>query len=83
MDIVRQTFGICDQVLAEAGVRARDIDAVFLAGGSTRLPGLREYLTQYFDKRPRFDLNPMQVVSVGASIAAARPAVSELLDTVA
>ena len=80
MDLVRRTFGICDEVLAEAGVRARDIDAVFLAGGSTRLPGLREYVTQYFDKRPRFDLNPMHVVSLGASIAAARPAVSELLD---
>jgi len=80
MDLVRQTFGICDEVLAEAGVRARDIDAVFLAGGSTRLPGLRQYVTQYFDKRPRFDLNPMHVVSMGASIAAARPAVSELLD---
>lgn len=80
MDLVRRTFGICDEVLAEAGVRARDVDAVFLAGGSTRLPGLREYVTQYFDKRPRFDLNPMHVVSLGASIAAARPAVSELLD---
>jgi molecular chaperone DnaK len=83
MDIVRRTFGICDEVLAEAGVRARDIDAVFLAGGSTRLPGLREYVTQYFDKRPRSDLDPMRVVSLGASIAAARPAVSELLDTCA
>ena len=80
MDLVRRTFGICDEVLAEAGVRARDIDAIFLAGGSTRLPGLREYITQYFDKRPRFDLDPMHVVSLGASIAAARPAVSELLD---
>ena len=53
---------------------------LYLAGGSTRLPGLREYITQYFDKRPRFDLNPVHVVSLGASIAAARPAVSELLD---
>ena len=79
-DLVRRSFGICDEVLGQAGVRARDIDAVFLAGGSTRLPGLRSYISQYFGKRPRFDLDPMQVVSLGASLAAARPAVSELLD---
>jgi molecular chaperone DnaK (HSP70) len=53
---------------------------VFLAGGSTLLPGLRSYVSQYFGKRPRYDLDPMQVVSLGASLAAARPAVSELLD---
>ena len=80
LDLVRQTFGICDEVLAQASVRARDIDAVFLAGGSTLLPGLRSYVSQYFGKRPRYDLDPMQVVSLGASLAAARPAVSELLD---
>lgn len=81
LDLVRRTFGICDEVLAQADVRARDIEAVFLAGGSTQLPGLRSYVSQYFGKRPRFDLDPMQVVSLGASLAAARPAVSELLDT--
>jgi molecular chaperone DnaK len=80
LDLVRQTFGICDEVLAQAGVRARNIDAVFLAGGSTMLPGLRNYVAQYFDKRPRYDLDPMHVVSLGASLAAARPAVSELLE---
>jgi molecular chaperone DnaK len=80
MDLVRRTFGICDEVLSQAGLRVSEIDAVFLAGGSTRLPGLREYVAQYFNKRPRFDLNPMHVVSMGASLAAARPAVSELLD---
>jgi molecular chaperone DnaK len=80
LDLVRRTFGICDEVLAQAGLRARDVDAVFLAGGSTLLPGLRDYISQYFGKRPRSDLDPMQVVSLGASLAAARPAVSELLD---
>ncbi|MGB5683495.1 MAG: Hsp70 family protein [Polyangiales bacterium] len=83
LDLVRQTFGICDEVLAQARLRARDVDAVFLAGGSTLLPGLRAYISQYFGKRPRADLDPMHVVSLGASLAAARPAVSELLDTCA
>ena len=79
-DLVRRTFGICDEVLAQASLKARDMQAVFLAGGSTQLPGLRGYVEQYFGKRPRSDLDPMQVVSLGASLAAARPAVSELLD---
>ncbi|MEM7434760.1 MAG: Hsp70 family protein [Myxococcota bacterium] len=80
LDLVRRTFVICDEVLSDASIKARDIDAVFLAGGSTRLPGLRAYVESYFGKRPRFDLDPMSVVSLGASLAAARPAVSELLD---
>ena len=71
---------MCDEVLAQAGLKARDMEAIFLAGGSTRLPGLRGYIESYFGKRPRFDLDPMQVVSMGASLAAARPAVAELLD---
>ncbi|MBW2377296.1 MAG: Hsp70 family protein [Deltaproteobacteria bacterium] len=80
LDLVRRTFAMCDEVLAQAGVKARDMEAIFLAGGSTLLPGLRGYIESYFGKRPRFDLDPMQVVSMGASLAAARPAVAELLD---
>ncbi|MBW1761833.1 MAG: Hsp70 family protein [Deltaproteobacteria bacterium] len=80
LDLVHRTFAMCDEVLAQAGVKARDMEAIFLAGGSTRLPGLRGYIESYFGKRPRFDLDPMQVVSMGASLAAARPAVAELLD---
>jgi len=80
LDLVRSTFVICDDVLAQAGLKARDMQAVFLAGGSTRLPGLTGYIESYFGKRPRSDLDPMQVVGIGASLAAARPAVSELLD---
>ena len=80
LDLVRRTFAMCDEVLAQASLKARDMEAVFLAGGSTLLPGLRGYIESYFGKRPRSDLDPMQVVSQGASLAAARPAVSELLD---
>jgi len=80
LDLVRSTFVTCDEVLAQARLKARDMQAVFLAGGTTRLPGLVQYVESYFGKRPRSDLNPMEVVSQGASLAAARPAVSELLD---
>lgn len=79
--LIRRTFLICDQVLGQAGIKARDVDAVFLAGGSTSLPGLREDVREYFGRRPRFDLEPMHVVAIGASLAAVRPDLSGLLDS--
>jgi molecular chaperone DnaK len=44
LDLVRRTFLICDEVLAQASLKARDMQAVFLAGGSTLLPRLRGYI---------------------------------------
>ncbi|MCB9592031.1 MAG: Hsp70 family protein [Sandaracinaceae bacterium] len=79
-DLVRRTFSLVDHVLSDAGVRTKDVDAIFMAGGSTSLPGLRETVGQYFSKRARFDLDPMHVVAVGASLAAARPDLAGLLD---
>ena len=80
LDVVRRTFVSCDEALSQANLKARDVQAVFLAGGSSLLPGLRGYIESYFGIRPRFDLDPMEVVSLGASLAAARPAVADLLD---
>lgn len=79
-DLVRRTFSTCDQVLGEAGVRANEVDAVFLAGGSTALPGLSDMVSQYFGKRARNDLDPLHVVAEGASLGAARPDLSGLLE---
>ncbi|MEZ4254095.1 MAG: Hsp70 family protein [Polyangiales bacterium] len=79
-DLVRRTFAICDDVLGRAGLHARDMDAVFLAGGSTALPGVKEHVEQYFGKRPRTDVPPMESVAIGASLAAARPALAGLLE---
>ncbi|MCA9609726.1 MAG: Hsp70 family protein, partial [Myxococcales bacterium] len=79
-DLVRRTFALVDHVLADANVRARDVDAIFLAGGSTSLPGLKDMVGQYFQKRARHDLDPMHVVAMGASLAAARPNLARLLD---
>lgn len=78
--LIRRTFALCDEALAAAKLRTEGIDAVFLAGGSTLLPGLREAVRSYFGKQPRFDLDPMHVVGIGASLAAARPGVSGLLE---
>ncbi len=77
--LIKRTFLVCDQVLASAGLTARDIQAVFLAGGGTLVPGLRDAVAEYFGKKLRYDVDPMHAVSVGASIAAARPRLASLL----
>lgn len=80
IDLVRRTFAICDEVLARAQVHTRDIDAVFLAGGATLLPGVKEHVQEYFGKRPRHDVPPMHSVAIGASLAAVRPSLAGLLE---
>jgi len=77
---IRRTFGICDEVLGEVRLHARDLQAVFLAGGSTRLPILSSMLSDYFSKKLRRDLNPEHVVALGASMTAARPNLWPLLE---
>lgn len=77
--LIKRTFSICDRVLGDAGLTVRDIQAVFLAGGTTLLPGVREAVASYFGPRLRYDLDPMLAVSLGASIAAARPGFAPLL----
>ena len=79
-DLVRRTFAICDEVLARAGVRTKDIDAVFLAGGATLLPGVKEHVQEYFGKRPRHDVPALDAVAIGASLAAIRPGLAGLLE---
>jgi molecular chaperone DnaK len=66
--LVRRTFVLCDEVLSLANIKASEIDAVFLAGGTTQLPMVREAVSQYFDKQPRSEYDPMEVVGIGASL---------------
>ena len=77
--LIRRTFLCCDEVLSKACLRVDDIQAVFMAGGATLLPGVRETVAQYFGRKLRYELDPLHVVSLGASIAAARPRLASLL----
>ena len=76
---VQRTFIILDEVLSQASTRAQDVDAVFLAGGSTRLPGIREAIEAYFGKRPRSDVDASCTVAIGASLIASRPDLASAL----
>jgi molecular chaperone DnaK len=67
-ELVGRTFLICDQALRDAGLQASDIDAVYLAGGTTLLPMVREGVAHYFGSLPRCEFDPMEVVAIGASL---------------
>ncbi|MDQ1347027.1 MAG: molecular chaperone DnaK, partial [Acidobacteriota bacterium] len=70
-DLILRTFKVCDEALQQAGVIARDLDGVILVGGPTRLPLVRESVRQYFQQEPKTDVDPDQVVAMGAAIHAA------------
>lgn len=67
-DLVARTFQVCDDTLRSAGVRNTDLGAVFLAGGATLLPSVRKGVASYFGQLPRCDFDPLEVVSIGASL---------------
>jgi molecular chaperone DnaK len=69
--LVSRTFALCDQVLRDAGLQAAQIDAVYLAGGTTLMPLVRESVATYFGTLPRCEFDPMEVVAVGASLMSA------------
>jgi len=70
-DLIQRTFGVCDAALAQAGVVARDLDGVILVGGPTRLPLIRNAVSEYFQQQPKSDVDPDEVVAMGAAIHAA------------
>src|SRR5436305_797840 len=56
--------------LADAGVKAADIDEVVLVGGMTRMPKVRDTVKDFFGKEPHTGVNPDEVVAMGAAIQA-------------
>jgi molecular chaperone DnaK len=71
MDLVQRTFKVCDEALQSARLTAGDVDAVILVGGPTRLPIVRNSVRHYFQKEALTDIDPDEVVALGASIQAA------------
>lgn len=68
-DIVRRSFIACDEVLRAADLRPRDIDRVFLAGGTTLMPTVQEGVRAYFGHGGMLEFDPTEVVAIGASLA--------------
>ncbi|MEK6665741.1 MAG: Hsp70 family protein, partial [candidate division NC10 bacterium] len=68
--LVQQTLGPCRLALADARLSANEIDEVVLVGGSTRVPLVRRRVQELFGKPPHSQLNPDEVVAVGAAVQA-------------
>jgi Fe-S protein assembly chaperone HscA len=68
--IVDRTVGPCKQALKDAGLKPEQIDEVVLVGGSTRIPKVRRLVRDLFGREPHTDLNPDEVVALGAAVQA-------------
>src|ERR1700724_605148 len=68
--IIDRTIGPCKQALKDAGLRPEQIDEVVLVGGSTRIPKVRRLVQDLFGRMPHTDLNPDEVVALGAAVQA-------------
>jgi len=68
--LVERTAQACRQALKDAGLQPSDIDEVVLVGGSTRVPLVRRYVSELFGRMPHADLNPDEVVAIGAAMQA-------------
>ncbi len=69
-DIVGRTLGPCRECLKDAALTVEQIDEVVLVGGSTRIPMVREAVANLFKTRPHTELNPDEVVALGAAVQA-------------
>ncbi len=70
LDLVERTLGPCRAALKDAGLSPKDVDEVVLVGGVTRMPLVRRLVRELFGKEPHCNLNPDEVVALGAAVQA-------------
>src|ERR1700677_4514437 len=68
--VIDRTVGPCKQALKDAGLKPEQIDEVVLVGGSTRIPRVCALVKELFHREPHTDLNPDEVVALGAAVQA-------------
>jgi len=68
--VVDRTMGPVKQALADAQLKPADMDEVVLVGGTTRTPLVRHTVQEYFNRKPHTELNPDEVVALGAAVQA-------------
>jgi molecular chaperone DnaK len=67
----RRCLEVCRSVMADAKLEPKDIDAIMLVGGMTRVPLVRQLVLSFFGKAPVAGVNPDEVVALGAAVHAA------------
>jgi molecular chaperone DnaK len=70
-DLIERTLAPCRAALKDAGVTAGEIDNVILVGGMTRMPKVMEIVKQFFGREPDRNVNPDEVVAIGAAVQGA------------
>ncbi len=70
-ELVERTLSPCRQAMTDAGITTQHIDEVILVGGQTRMPLVQRRVEEFFEKGPNRQVNPDEVVAVGAAIQAA------------
>jgi len=69
-DLVQKTILACRRVLRDGELEKPDVENIVLVGGSTRMPVIREAVTEFFGKQPLTSIDPDKVVAIGAGIQA-------------
>ena len=70
-DLIQRTLEPCRAALKDAGVTAGEINEVVLVGGMTRMPKVIEAVKQFFGREPARNVNPDEVVAIGAAVQGA------------
>ena len=68
--VIQRSLPACRRALRDAGLKLTDIDGVVLVGGATRVPAVRAMVEAFFQQKPLTDIDPDQVVALGAAIQA-------------
>ena len=67
-DLISATFPFMEQTLEDSKLTPQDIDQVILVGGQTRMPKIKEMIADFFGKKPIEDINPEEIVALGAAV---------------
>ncbi|MGZ3449469.1 MAG: Hsp70 family protein, partial [Polyangiales bacterium] len=70
-ELIDRTIEPCKKALADAKLKVTDVDSVVLVGGMTRMPAVQRAVKEFFGKDPNKNVNPDEVVAVGAAIQGA------------
>jgi molecular chaperone DnaK len=70
-DLVKKTIPLIEQALADAHLEPPDIQEIILVGGQTRMPLLRQTIADFFGRKSREDINPDEIVAMGAAVQSA------------
>ena len=69
-DLIDKSVAVLDKTIKEAGFTTANINEIVLVGGQTRMPAMQEAVKKYFGREPHKDLNPDEVVALGAAVQA-------------